>query len=137
VIGKLKKVSVWIVSLLLGVLLIFVATVVWLFSLIERATDPVSKFILENNAYTLREVPENIVPLGISRDDFLKFKGVRKFKPVVDHNTIDGRQGFHRILRNRLGQCDMDLRIYATFNDNSELTSLHGFTPTYMCTIEP
>ena len=135
--GRLKKVFLVIALSLLSIFLVVAASVVWFFSLIERATDPVSRFILNNDAYMFREVPQSIVPLGISRDEFLEYRGVRKYTPVEDHNSVDGRQGFHRILRNRLGQCDMDLRIYATFDDDSKLTSLNGFTPTYMCTIEP
>ena len=135
--GRVKKIFFAVILLVLGMFLTFVAFIIWLFSVVEMATDPVSRFIVNNSAYTFREVPESIVPLGISRDEFLKYKGVRKYTPIEDHNSVDGRQGFHRILRNRLGQCDMDLRIYATFDDDSKLTSLNGFTPTYMCTIEP
>ena len=135
--SRVKKIFLGIALSILSIFLVIAASIVWLFSLIERATDPVAQFILNNDAYMLREVPESIVPLGISRDEFLNYRGVRKYTPIEDHNSVDGRQGFHRILRNRLGQCDMDLRLYATFNEQSELTSLNGFTPTYMCTIEP
>ena len=135
--SRVKKIFLGIALSILSIFLVIAASIVWLFSLIERATDPVAQFILNNDAYMLREVPESIVPLGISGDEFLNYRGVRKYTPIEDHNSVDGRQGFHRILRNRLGQCDMDLRLYATFNEQSELTSLNGFTPTYMCTIEP
>ena len=135
--GLTKKIFLWAGLSALGLFLTFAAYVTWLFSVIEFALDPVSRFIVNNSAYTFREVPESIVPLGISREEFLKFKGVKKYRPIEDHNTVEGREGFHRVIRNRFGQCDMDLRIYATFNDNSQLTSLNGFTSTYMCTIEP
>ena len=135
--GRVRKIVLWSALILLGIFLSLCAFIIWFFSIVEFATDPVSRFIVNNSAYTFREIPEDIVPLGISRENFLKYKGVKKYKPIEDHNTIDGREGFHRILRNRMGRCDMDLRIYAIFNDYSELTSLNGFTPTYMCTIEP
>ena len=133
----LKKIFLWVGLSVLGVFLALFAYTIWLFSVVEFALDPVSEFIVSNSAYRFREVPESIVPLGISREEFLKYRGVKKYKPIEDHNTVEGIEGFHRILRNRLGQCDMDLRIYATFDDDSKLTSLNGFTPTYMCTIEP
>jgi len=134
---SLKKIVLTVLAIVLFAFIVLLVGITWLFSLDKIATDPVSRFIINNDAYTFREIPESVVPLGISRENFLRYKGVRKFKPVKDHNSVDGRQGFHRIIRNRLQGCDMDLRIYATFNDKSELTSLNGFTPTYMCTIEP
>jgi hypothetical protein len=133
--GSVVKLSagVFITSLLLGSLWI-----AWFMrSAIEIAIDPVTKFIFENDAYKMREIPAEIIPIGLTKNEFETHKRMKRFSPVEDSQAARDIRVYSRTVMNTWQDCEMDFRVFAKFDEQSRLIELNGFTPTYTCTIEP
>lgn len=106
-------------------------------SAIEIAIDPVTKFIFENDAYKMREIPAEIIPIGLTKNEFETHKRMKRFSPVEDSQAARDIRVYSRTVMNTWQDCEMDFRVFAKFDEQSRLIELNGFTPTYTCTIEP